>query len=343
MNADGVAGERGRGIQTLGDRGFAVFRGVVAADALARLDTISTAGLAEKARRARCSIDELHRLCSAWSGECEFVQSLVDIAAPPLAELVVGVADAEPQHLDATLFVQSATGGGPTHAHQDIAYKWNRKVSKRYAMTSWLALDYCGEERGGLVFGGTFEPGAVAQRQDFLARDFIDLATRPEWRETAVCVEAEPGDVVVFDSRVWHAAAPFREDGRRRALALRWPSRTKWEFDVDIPAPPADRTVFGMDTSGQLFINAAKRIISDSAADGKPVEVAKHLERWLRESGEVLPLPAMEALRCLSLSLTLYHEQGGRPHAQVWLDVRDQLIPALESRAFGSAVSEKPR
>ncbi len=310
--------------------GFAVIRNVVEPSLVAKVGMLATAGLQDVAVSAGTSVDGLDALCSAWSGACGFVAEMLAGVVAPLNEVAMSVAAAEGPPMDSSLFVQSE--GRATHAHQDIAYKWNRPVGSRYALTTWLALDRCGRDRGGLLFSGAFAPDVVVERQDFLSAGFRDRAAAPAWRRDAVCVEAAPGDVVVFDARVWHASAAFRGPGRRRALAVRWASRTGWERKVMVPTPHGSVDTFGMDSSGRLFVDAAAAAgvqLPLPSAERRPLEVARILLQTLPEMG--FSADAVGALARLEASLTLLRDHDGRPRADVWLDVRDVLMPELAS------------
>lgn len=277
---------------------------------------------------------DVEKLVSAWSNDCAFIRaSMEDLRAELLAaargarEAWIDLGDAT----DATLFVASGHHDRGTHAHQDIAYRWNRPAEDRYAYTTWLPLDPCDEEHGALCFSDAIGRLPVIARQDFLHPDFVDLATTSTWRDRESVISVMPGDVVIFDACTWHASKAFRGPGRRSALAIRWTSRTHWEREVPLPRPSATNDVFGMDSSGAILSGAIDRAQGITPAPGEHDRVRRSLSRLLEaptERLERLPLAARESLRELNVALEL-QQHGARPTARVWRQVRDIVLPAL--------------
>ncbi|AOJ67778.1 MULTISPECIES: phytanoyl-CoA dioxygenase family protein [Burkholderia] len=168
-----------------------------------------------------------HTLCrfEYLAGASAYVrQSLV----PRLAQLIERVLG-EPVSLFKDKCNLKLPGGGAFTAHQDItAY---RHFPTRYQVTAALALDPAVAANGGLEMadarGGALAgaPSAHTPRgmlaelpsYDGGARngDIVDeLAARMTW----TLVEAQPGDVILFDSYVPHRSDANRSDSMRRML-----------------------------------------------------------------------------------------------------------------------------
>lgn len=312
--------------------GVAVYRNVVEQDAIDEFQSLASLCVSTAAQKMEVEYEIVQRLTSAWSVRNKFVKAIADKAAETLSCVAQCVSEISEPYLDASLFVKTAQNGNSTHAHQDISYKWNQPVESRYAITTWLALDSCGPKRGGLSFGHAFDARAVAERQDFLASDFVDAASTTNWKAKEVCVHANPGDVIVFDSRLWHAADCFQGKGARRALAMRWASQSKWEQSFSILSPLDTPEVFGMDTSGMLLVRAIKNAFPFFPGSIDRKEVLPFV-RWINEeiSNERIALTdkSHQALADLEIALRLLFEHHGRPNEDVWLQVRDVVIPEL--------------
>lgn len=291
--------------------------------------------MAEVAAQAKMREEDIERVTSAWSMKANFVSRMLSIAAPRIRSRLLE--QGKPwtdigEHVDATLLVASHLRAEPTHAHQDIAYKWNRPVDARYAYTTWLALDACGPDSGALTFGRAFPPLPIVARQDFLCEEFVDHSTTPTWRDAQFVAAVEPGDIVVFDACAWHASSAFREPGRRLALAIRWASKSGWERAVSLPNPTIRPVSFGMDTSGALLCGVVRatcgRLAVESARGGTYATVTKLFQHH-HQVVERLSAPAKRSLEDLILALALEERHGGRCAPGVWRAVRDHALPEL--------------
>jgi hypothetical protein len=317
-----------------------VHRDVISRPVLQQVREHFDAGLSATASRSQIPIADIERLVSAWSVSCKFVQSALDAFAPILRATFgevsrMGADLAAP--LDATVFVLSDTLPSGTHAHQDIAYKWNKPVDVRYAYTTWLALDSCAANTGALRFSGGMPSWPVLPRQDFLHADFCDPAQTEQWRSREVIACAEPGDVVVFDAVTWHACSPYTERGRRLALAIRWASRSGWERTLELPVPAPSVDEFGMDTAGSVLVRAIDRVCVSRPPSAPKRGGVRHQLQRLQSDGfgvaEQLSTGATRALVDLSMALQLLQEHGARPAGHVWAAVRERALPELNAIA----------
>jgi ectoine hydroxylase-related dioxygenase (phytanoyl-CoA dioxygenase family) len=102
-------------------------------------------------------------------------------------------------------------GGGGFEAHQDVQAGWSRYASLH--ITALVAVDRATVANGCLEIAADFR-GAHA----LIGREWEPLNAQQlaglHWR----CLEAEPGDVVFFDSFVPHRSAPNATAEARRVL-----------------------------------------------------------------------------------------------------------------------------
>jgi hypothetical protein len=102
-------------------------------------------------------------------------------------------------------------GGGAFEAHQDVQAGWSRYASVH--ITALVAVDRATVANGCLEIAANFR-GA----RELIGREWEPLDARQlksvQWRH----LEAEPGDVVFFDSFIPHRSAPNATRDARRVL-----------------------------------------------------------------------------------------------------------------------------
>ena len=287
------------------------------------------------ASKVGLTADLVNQLCSTWDDQAGFVHNAASSVEPALAAALAVTpefADESFERQEASLFVGSYSRGDSTHAHQDIAYRWNRP-QRRYAMTTWLALDQCDGSSGALLFSRAAS-NCIEIRQDFLSSDFIDRATTPTWITGQIVAAVQPGDAVVFDSHVWHAAAGFSNPGQRRALAVRWRSASGQEHERTIPEPVIDASRFGIDTAGALLKSAILQAYPYSTNAMQHTSL-QHCVDWViaknSNLAQDLGTAALNSLRQLSRAQHLAENYSARPALQVWQSIRDIAIPELRA------------
>ena len=135
--------------------------------------------------------------------------------------------------------VKEPNSDKPTAWHQDAP---GNPVEGPQAMSMWISLDEVTPESGALRFirgshkwGRRFEPtgsGDVTVHENYRGRP--DDAPQPEGLEDMpnieanpgdydiVTIGAKPGDAIVFDMLMCHAAGSNQTDRRRRAIGLRF-------------------------------------------------------------------------------------------------------------------------
>lgn len=116
---------------------------------------------------------------------------------------------------------------------------------------------------------------------DFLDPSFQDRASSKEW-DKAVTLEVDPGDAILFDSRIWHSAAPC-VGGKRVALAITWATAAgpdgnvpgqypRWPMSALPPPPNPPKDGFGMDTAGFQLKVALRTLLGWDSEDSEDSE-----------------------------------------------------------------------
>ncbi len=124
---------------------------------------------------------------------------------------------------------------GNTPWHQDITF-W--PVTGEQIVSIWVALDRTNLSNGGLEFVpgssdfleryeavGVGDHGRIAFASDTLkALPRVNSATTGESGAelSAISFDMEPGDILIFDSKILHGAPPNKSEHPRRGLALRY-------------------------------------------------------------------------------------------------------------------------
>ena len=237
------------------------------------------------------------QVVNKWSHWNPVVATMVERIAPFLRPRVEEVLESGAWPVGATIFRKSEHAPRGTHAHQDLSYAW-RPGSQLFSCTTWVALTPAAASPLQMLPGS--HKHGIQAAVDFLDPDFQDRACSEEWQE-AVTVQADAGDAILFDSRLWHSAAPC-EGGLRVALAITWATPAgpdgptpgqypRWPMSALPPPVLIPRGGFGMDTVGSE-LKAALRFLLKTTA---PITSAAQLIEGLLASPSLLarlPEPA---------------------------------------------------
>lgn len=137
------------------------------------------------------------------------------------------------------IIIKNRFAYGSIPCHQDIAYS----KSNPYFFTTWIPFNRIQEGSGGLkVLPGSHKDN-IQPAVDFWRPGFIDHMRRSKvWKETARSFELNPGDAVVFHSKLWHGSDPNILRVDRYSLVIRWALKHPIEYDI----PPFPESTFGM-------------------------------------------------------------------------------------------------
>ena len=202
-----------------------------------------------------------------WSHWNSRVASMTETIAPILRPQVEAILQSEAWPVGSTIFRKSRQASRGTHAHQDLSYAW-RPGSQLFSCTTWVALTPASASPLEMLPGS--HKHGIKAAVDFLDPAFEDKANSAEWKDRAVTLQVDPGDAVLFDSRLWHSAAACSGD-LRVALAITWATPAgpdgvvpgqypRWPAR-DLPPPVvAPKDGFGMDTVGSQLKLALRHL-----------------------------------------------------------------------------------
>jgi ectoine hydroxylase-related dioxygenase (phytanoyl-CoA dioxygenase family) len=95
---------------------------------------------------------------------------------------------------------------------------------------------------------------------------------------TEMQATGEAGDVLIFDSRLWHSVAPNHSDKPRVGMAIRW---APWWLNLDVLMPGSDERARMVDETGGR--ENSVRPVSPQVYSALPEEVKPLFRHWVRE------------------------------------------------------------
>ena len=227
--------------------GFAVLPGFITQNRAGTLAAEIHQNIQRCAQELNCTFKEYTYAVNRWlhpSPVTSCVQPLLQEAQAVLATIL-------PSHQPAyspkcNVIIKSAQVRQATHWHQDITYA----DQEPYNYTTWLALHDIPASRGALLIQPKSHLWPITEPAiDFWRPDFIDRKAQDQkWVKTALAVPISAGDVIIFESRIWHASLPNRYSQDRFVVAMRWVEHNAI-FPKIPPKQPAD---FGLWTCGAV-------------------------------------------------------------------------------------------
>jgi len=312
----------------------------------ASVRTLCEHGIQEVVAQEQLEPGVVRRHVSAWGSDQPWVhkaaQRLAPVARDRLVERGSEIGRLLGRVIDASLFVMTPEQGRGTHAHQDLAYKWDKPSSQRYAYTTWIALHDCDVNTGALRFCAPLSIGEVSVRQDFLRPDFVDPSTTAEWMSSESIAALTAGSIVAFDSLTWHGSCACTAANQRMALAIRWRSTTAWEDQIQLKRPTAAPGAFTMDSSGAVLCRALAGAfgvdLPRAPERGTTLRVLRQVLAHNERAVSRLEQHAQRALYDLERALGLLERHHARPSPAVWIAVRDVALPAINELSAGGEV-----
>ncbi len=168
-----------------------------------------------------CTVNEYLMSVSTWGERNPLVNDMVSMIQEQVTISVQEIIEQPVELLECKLLMKGDNCPWPTHAHQDISYRWDGR-RKQYHFSSWIPLTHIGAKQGPLEFLPESHLEPISEYQDYLNPEFRDRRISDEWKDRHQQMLLGPGDMIVFDSRVWHSSSKWVAIPRRYALILRW-------------------------------------------------------------------------------------------------------------------------
>lgn len=317
--------------------GFCVLKKAIPFQQVKKINQTIQTTIKDYADELGCNTIDYLTHVSRWLHPSRMTEPLYDWIVPALTTLATALIENEVELVKMNIISKSSHAVQPVPCHQDIAYSRENP----YEFSFWLALQEVTFSAGVMEFLPGSHTEEIAPPIDFWDPQFIDavqISTR--WQHQAMAVPVQTGDIIVFDSRIWHRSA-YNVSGKDRfALVTRWRRRNYQPTKV---IPEKIPTPFGMWTCGPVTRALLQQGL---AACFQPpivsVDWATCLGLWKKKLAEPENLPfsvdapraqnSLEGVSILDRAATLHNggDAQGRVYANLWRDLLQPLSQWLQ-------------
>jgi hypothetical protein len=211
--------------------------------------------------------------------------------------------------------------------HQDITYS----PQDPYEFSMWVALDDISPDGGPLevIPGSHLLP--LKPAIDFWSPNYQPNSSLKMQAQKLIL---NAGDIVFFDSRLWHGSGDNRDLSSRYALVVRWSSEG-WKLDQ--PIPPLEPDFFGLWTSGKMTEDILREGLS-TLFNRSEADLTKLIDTWVQLIQEQ-PLPFIHdkgrVIACLKdlkiLHLAHTHHNGGDAPGGIYKSLWETFLSPLDA------------
>ncbi len=278
------------------------------------------------AQELSCSYEDYLQSASRWVEPSPVTIGMKEIVFSPLKSYLENfIGDGELVKLN--VISKTPFSPSPLPLHQDISYS----PESPYQLSVWLALTDAPIESGPMevIIGshrGDIEPPVDFWSPDFKDQSYLQKGIRKE-------LPAKAGDLILFDSCLWHGSGQNNSSNERFALVTRWKEKG---YSPPI-IPTADPKPFGICTcqrkTEEILRKAQEFLFGETSSDY--LTLLKYWEEYLES-----PQQAKEDLKRVRL-LHLAHEKhnGGDAqgvlYARLWQSLLEPLLRNLDPQWRG--------
>jgi hypothetical protein len=224
------------------DQGFLVMRNVIPLSEIRFLKKTLIKNIKKCSEQLDVSEKEYLSAVSRWVSPSPIIPYLSPFLLKSLIESSQKIVSGDPVLTKFNIICKNAYCSGSVPYHQDIAYS----SQEPYQFSGWLALDDIVEDSGPLEVIPGSHLNLISPAVDFWSPDFVpDLSLK----KLAKKILLAAGDIVFFDSRLWHGSPENKALSSRYALVTRWKTKNWAPLQ---PIPPIEAKYFGMWTAGQI-------------------------------------------------------------------------------------------
>ena len=198
------------------------------------LESVKTR-LHQCAKELSCSYEEYLHAASRWSDPSPVTQGIEEMILQPL-QSYLNPLRGECNLVKLNIISKTPFSPAVLPFHQDISYS----PYNPYQFSAWLALTDVPLDSGPMevIIGSHKAP--IESAVDFWSPDYEDLSSPKKGIREKLSVKM--GDIIVFDSRLWHGSGENKSSHERFALVTRW----KEKNSVFSHIPTASLKPFGM-------------------------------------------------------------------------------------------------
>ncbi len=225
--------------------GFCVLENVYGAAEVEKIYHKIHLKIEDCANELNCRKIEYLRNISRWVDPSPLTSTIYPLMNNHFSKVATNLMGQEVQLEKVNIISKSPYAAGPVPCHQDIAYS----KTNPYQFSLWLALQDVNLADGTLEFLPGSQLEAITPAIDFWQPNFEDkIHASSHWQENFVSVPVKAGDIIAFDSRIWHRSGKNQSNHYRFALVSRWRA-IDYVPPLDIPEKiPVE---FGMWNCGQ--------------------------------------------------------------------------------------------
>lgn len=285
--------------------------------------------ISKAAKSMGVSMGDYLSAASRWASPSPILEGLMDPVKSSLSSLMEGILGSPVRLMKWNVICKNTYRFDPIPFHQDLTYS----PQSPYQATAWLSLNNIVEDSGALEVCPGTQVSSLIPAVDFWSPDFKAI----EMEGLKLPVRA--GDVICFDSRVWHGSGPNLSRQDRYVIVTRWSA-----IDYLAPQliPPIQPHEFGMWTCGDvtksLLAHGAQKLLGEN-----PMGFIGLIECWrLAIQKNILPFKvetskALTALKNVkTLHLAYERHNGGDATGQIykalWFSLLHPLKIELQTR-----------
>lgn len=187
------------------------------------------------AKELSCSYEDYLQAASRWIDPSPVTMGLEHLILKPLKSCLESLMEDVCELVKLNVISKTPSSPASLPFHQDISYS----PHSPYQFSAWLALTDAPSESGPLEVIIGSHRGEIEPAIDFWDPDYQDLNSKKGIKQK---IPAKAGDLILFDSCLWHGSGRSESFDERLALVTRW--KTK---GYDAPyIPPFEPKPFGM-------------------------------------------------------------------------------------------------
>lgn len=272
--------------------GFSVFQGVFEGQVLCTIAATIKQQIADLAQSLDCPVERYLKSVSRWANPSPVTDAPLAFVEKNVKRWVERTVGEEVKLQKINVISKSKQAIGSVPAHQDISYS----PQTPYEFSTWIPLQEVTLNNGVMEVLPKSHLGPIDPAVDFWVPDFQDKKARSaEWLESAIPLPLQIGDVLLFDSRLWHRSRESLDGKERFAIVARW-SRLSYQPPKNIP--PLAPAPLGMWTCGTKTLEMMQNYLKTS----QELSFIECLDACIQKTRDPQVQSALDDLKILHLA-----------------------------------------
>ncbi|MDF2965322.1 MAG: phytanoyl-CoA dioxygenase [Rickettsiaceae bacterium] len=201
----------------LKDDGFAIYKGLIKANEAKALSIEMKDIIHEYALEVNTTFDRYLYCTGRWVNPSKITRKINEEIDANILSLIENTTKHKFIQKKSNIIVKTKYLTDAVPFHQDISYSFDNP----YSISAWLALNDVGSDSGPLQVIPGSHKWKIQPAVDFWSPDFTDdVRVNNYSKMKELCLEA--GDIIIFDSRLWHGSKAKMDFSDRFAYVTRW-------------------------------------------------------------------------------------------------------------------------